>query len=141
MAQLLYHPLYRGLALTAVFRDGVDDDSLHVAGQGNTLHSYDHLLLQHCPRVVLWVRGVRHFLLHVDVRVECQVLTVHLHESVLGVDHGFLRGVADPVSSDESLYPVGQAPVAGDDPDNEMSETYETLGGEQSVSNVLIQQL
>ena len=66
------------------------------------------------PGGVRGVGGVGHLLLHADEVAEGHVLRVHLHVSLLGVDCRVLAGVADLLGPDQSLDPVGQAPVRGD---------------------------
>ena len=85
-AQLLHNPLYSGPALTAVRGHGVDDDPLHVGGEGNSLHRHHRLLSHQSPAGVLRVRGVCHLLLHVDKVAERHVLRLHLHQTLFRVN-------------------------------------------------------
>ena len=87
IAQLLHYPLYSGPALTAVGGHGVDDDPLHVGGEGHPLHCHHRLLPHQSPVGVLWIRRVCHLLLHVDHVAKGHVLGSHFHETVFGI-HG-----------------------------------------------------
>ena len=89
IAQLLHYPLYSGPALTAVWGHRVDNDPLHVGGEGHPLHCHHCLLLHQRPVGVLWIGCVRHLLLHVDNIAEGHVLRSHLHQTVFGV-HGWI---------------------------------------------------
>ena len=85
-AQLLHNPLYSGPALTAVRGHSVDNDPLHVGGEGNPLHCHHRLLFHQGPAGVLRVRGVCHLLLHVDKVTEGHVLGLHLHQTLFRVN-------------------------------------------------------
>ena len=45
LAQFLHDPFDGRPALAAVVRHGVDDDALHVTGEGNPLHGHNHFLV------------------------------------------------------------------------------------------------
>ena len=104
IAQLLHYPLYSGPALTAVWGHSVDNDSLHVRGEGNPLHCHHSLLSHHRPAGVLRIRCVCHLLLHVDKVAEGHVLGSHLHQAVLGVHGGILACIANLIRQIEIRF-------------------------------------